>query len=240
MSVHATCPKCGEQFRRPDGMAGRLEKCPECKFVFRLPFTSQPALQDMRATEATPSGDHGVRQAGGEATTGDEPVPSPADQADFDLSATDDESSGAAMAVAGVPTPQRASLPQYAPQTRKHASHVGRKLLMAVSVLLLVGVLGTIAVIWASSKLDETSPKKTTKKGRTNTSATPNPGGTPTENAESKGPVEKSGSAKSSSESGVKETQATTPASPATAEANKVATTDKKPAADKTEAKKGD
>ena len=42
MSVYAQCPACGEKFRRPDGMAGKLEKCPECRHVFRLPLTTAP------------------------------------------------------------------------------------------------------------------------------------------------------------------------------------------------------
>ena len=37
MSVYAQCPACGEQFRRPDSLAGKLERCPECHTVFRLP-----------------------------------------------------------------------------------------------------------------------------------------------------------------------------------------------------------
>ncbi len=44
MSVHAQCPVCGEEFRRPDSMAGKREKCPECHAVLRLPTTTQPPM----------------------------------------------------------------------------------------------------------------------------------------------------------------------------------------------------
>jgi len=42
MSILAKCPACGEEFLRPDGLAGKKEKCPECRYVFRLP-TSKSA-----------------------------------------------------------------------------------------------------------------------------------------------------------------------------------------------------
>jgi hypothetical protein len=54
MSVLATCPKCGEQFRRPDGLAGKTEKCPACRFVFRLPARSAPTPVAKAKPEAKP------------------------------------------------------------------------------------------------------------------------------------------------------------------------------------------
>jgi hypothetical protein len=37
MSVTGECPACGHVFQRPDGLAGRLEKCPACRAVVRMP-----------------------------------------------------------------------------------------------------------------------------------------------------------------------------------------------------------
>jgi hypothetical protein len=71
MSIYAQCPVCSLTFRRPDGLAGKLEKCPECATVFRMPLlpksdinkdsvkrtTEQPpeTIQDARtAAEPTP------------------------------------------------------------------------------------------------------------------------------------------------------------------------------------------
>jgi hypothetical protein len=36
-SVDVRCPKCGHEFRRPLGLVGHREKCPECRFVFVIP-----------------------------------------------------------------------------------------------------------------------------------------------------------------------------------------------------------
>jgi hypothetical protein len=57
MSIDATCPKCGKEFRRPDGMAGQLEKCPACRFVFRmpcLPKTTPPKEKEREEPPASP------------------------------------------------------------------------------------------------------------------------------------------------------------------------------------------
>ncbi len=43
MSIHARCPVCGEEFRRPDSLAGKREKCPECHSVLRLPMAATPS-----------------------------------------------------------------------------------------------------------------------------------------------------------------------------------------------------
>jgi hypothetical protein len=40
VSVGAKCPGCGHEFIRPNGLAGKLEKCPQCRHVFRLPAAS--------------------------------------------------------------------------------------------------------------------------------------------------------------------------------------------------------
>jgi hypothetical protein len=37
MSIQAKCPFCGAEFRRPDGLLGKLEKCPECHKVVQMP-----------------------------------------------------------------------------------------------------------------------------------------------------------------------------------------------------------
>ena len=39
-SIHAECPNCGRDFRRPAAMEGAREKCPECKHVMVLPGAS--------------------------------------------------------------------------------------------------------------------------------------------------------------------------------------------------------
>jgi hypothetical protein len=54
MSVNATCPKCGEQFRRPDALAGKLEKCPECRFIFRLPLLKETPPSESPEGEQLP------------------------------------------------------------------------------------------------------------------------------------------------------------------------------------------
>jgi uncharacterized protein len=36
-SVDVRCPKCRHEFRRPFGLIGHREKCPECKFIFTIP-----------------------------------------------------------------------------------------------------------------------------------------------------------------------------------------------------------
>ncbi len=40
MAIEVRCPVCGERFRRPDGLAGKLEKCPECRALLRLPLST--------------------------------------------------------------------------------------------------------------------------------------------------------------------------------------------------------
>ena len=52
MSIHPKCPKCGEQFERPDGLAGQLEKCPECRFVFRMPSLENHVHSETRVSVA--------------------------------------------------------------------------------------------------------------------------------------------------------------------------------------------
>ena len=37
MPITARCPACETEFRRPDSLGGKLEKCPKCRHVFRLP-----------------------------------------------------------------------------------------------------------------------------------------------------------------------------------------------------------
>jgi hypothetical protein len=53
MSVHAVCPACGENFRRPNSLAGKLEKCPACRHVFRLPAAAiEPTGNPPKALQA--------------------------------------------------------------------------------------------------------------------------------------------------------------------------------------------
>ena len=37
MAIVVKCPECGHEFRRPDGLAGKLEKCPQCHEVIQMP-----------------------------------------------------------------------------------------------------------------------------------------------------------------------------------------------------------
>lgn len=41
MPIQIECPDCGHEFRRPDALAGKLEKCPKCRKVLRVPGTAQ-------------------------------------------------------------------------------------------------------------------------------------------------------------------------------------------------------
>jgi hypothetical protein len=52
MSIEAKCPTCGTEFRRPDGMAGKLEKCPQCRKVMCLPVSVPSSLTDKQNTSA--------------------------------------------------------------------------------------------------------------------------------------------------------------------------------------------
>jgi hypothetical protein len=47
MPIEAKCSSCGYVFRRPDGMLGKLDKCPECHQVVEMPtvvLRPQPVL----------------------------------------------------------------------------------------------------------------------------------------------------------------------------------------------------
>jgi phage FluMu protein Com len=35
--IEVQCPKCEHVFRRPNSLMGKLEKCPECRAVMRIP-----------------------------------------------------------------------------------------------------------------------------------------------------------------------------------------------------------
>ncbi len=37
MAIEVKCPVCGHEFRRPDGLAGKLETCPQCREVIQMP-----------------------------------------------------------------------------------------------------------------------------------------------------------------------------------------------------------
>jgi hypothetical protein len=50
MSIEAKCPDCGTEFRRPDGMTSKLEKCPRCNKVMRLPSTTIQSTSDRQKT----------------------------------------------------------------------------------------------------------------------------------------------------------------------------------------------
>jgi hypothetical protein len=56
MSIEATCPKCEKEFRRPDGLAGLLEKCPACRFVFRMPCLPKAVPPKKKEPEEPPAG----------------------------------------------------------------------------------------------------------------------------------------------------------------------------------------
>jgi hypothetical protein len=161
MSVHATCPKCGEQFRRPDGLAGKLEKCPECKFVFKLPFPVALEPPKSPAPSQPQSSPQDTRQDASD-------VPSAPTTADDDSDLLSDDPAGwndASDADQEWPRPPDAeplaadARPQYASQGRRGRSSLGRKFAFGVSVIVLIAVSGAIAMIWASSKSDEASPK---------------------------------------------------------------------------------
>jgi hypothetical protein len=47
MSIHVRCEVCGEEFRRPNSLAGKRERCPKCRRVLRV-----PALADAESFEA--------------------------------------------------------------------------------------------------------------------------------------------------------------------------------------------
>ncbi len=68
MSVQAECPSCKHVFVRPDSLAGKLEKCPCCRSVLRLPLRSQPSPGDV-GLEA-PDGDREATKSG---TVGSDP-----------------------------------------------------------------------------------------------------------------------------------------------------------------------
>lgn len=51
MSIEAKCTSCGHEFRRPDGLAGKLEKCPKCHRVMRLPIVPLESAVDHRRLE---------------------------------------------------------------------------------------------------------------------------------------------------------------------------------------------
>jgi hypothetical protein len=165
MSVHATCPKCGEQFRRPDGLAGKPEKCPECKFVFRLPSraTSEPlespaSKQPQSSPQDTPEDADFVLNADADAADGpDVTLSDPAElDDDSDTDQTWPSRSDYAPAAASSET---GTLPQYSSRGSRHRSSLGRKIAFGLSVVVLGVVLGAIAVIWASSKSDDLAPK---------------------------------------------------------------------------------
>jgi hypothetical protein len=55
MSIHATCPRCREAFQRPDGLADKLEKCPQCTLVFRMPCLPGTVPAEHAESERPPS-----------------------------------------------------------------------------------------------------------------------------------------------------------------------------------------
>jgi uncharacterized C2H2 Zn-finger protein len=56
MAINVQCPKCGAQFRRPDGLLGKAERCPECRTVFRVADkASQPMKKAPAASPGKPS-----------------------------------------------------------------------------------------------------------------------------------------------------------------------------------------
>jgi hypothetical protein len=163
MSVHATCPKCGEQFRRSDGLAGKLEKCPECKFVFRLPFPARSEPPENLESRQSKSPLQDSQQDAGpllsaNASAVDErdvPLTGSAELGDAsDLDQTWPSRTDVAPAAA---SSEVGSLPQYSSRGRR--SSLGRKVAFAVSVVVLAVVSGAIVVIWASSKSDEPAPR---------------------------------------------------------------------------------
>jgi hypothetical protein len=52
MAIEVKCPVCGHEFRRPDGLVGKLEKCPECREVIRMP--SVASLPDRQQASFQP------------------------------------------------------------------------------------------------------------------------------------------------------------------------------------------
>ena len=53
MPIAARCPACGEEFHRPDSLGGKLEKCPKCRNVFRLPSSASPSVTENVASDRT-------------------------------------------------------------------------------------------------------------------------------------------------------------------------------------------
>ena len=57
MSIITQCPNCGHDFCRPDTFAGKLEKCPECRKVMRMPKSTTPTTSERaNCQESLPPG----------------------------------------------------------------------------------------------------------------------------------------------------------------------------------------
>jgi hypothetical protein len=151
MSVHATCPQCGEEFRRPDKMAGELEKCPECRFVFRLPFAATfPAPEDAEA-EPSPEGLLEHHRHSRPAMVAE---PSVLEESEIPLIRWKDVSppgqtwEGEAVFTPADALPNYESAPSHSSRQDSRGSRRGRKLLFAVGLVVLVIALGFGAALW--------------------------------------------------------------------------------------------
>ena len=52
MAIEVKCLVCGHEFRRSDGLADKLEKCPECRQAIRMP--SVASLPDRQQSSSQP------------------------------------------------------------------------------------------------------------------------------------------------------------------------------------------
>jgi len=74
-SVDVRCPKCRHEFRRPLGLVGRREKCPECRFVFVVPPPPTALISEEKKSSGTIPNEQDVPQAAQAQTDAPEVVP---------------------------------------------------------------------------------------------------------------------------------------------------------------------